>query len=165
VSSFADHEEDSREAYLNVADDLGSLASLFTEYWSQAEGNCDVTLEDIARAQRLGAGILRAMSPSHTEELGEVKRLRHRAAEYLRQGIEDVRAAAAYVYRNNDKKLERYPSLFVRKRRKSDKSKVNGEVSTSSVAPMPVVEPTFSEPSLHDLPTLDDNIGAIPQLG
>ena len=73
--------------------------------------------------------------------------MRNRAAEYLRQGIEEVRAAAAYLFRNDPRSMARYPSLFVRRRRKTDRAKVNGEGSGDSVPPSPVEEPGYDGPT------------------
>lgn len=49
----------SGNGHANKADDLGALAALFTEYWDQAEGQCGVTLEDIARAKQISGNQVR----------------------------------------------------------------------------------------------------------
>jgi hypothetical protein len=125
----------SGNGYANRADDLGSLATLFTEHWARAEGKCDVTLEDIAEAESVGADILRAMSPSRSEAYDDMRSLRNRAAEYLRRGIEEVRAGAAYIYRDSPGEMERYPSLFAGRKRKSGNGKANGDAAGDSLAP------------------------------
>ena len=133
---------------VNKADDLGSLGTLFTEHWDRAQGKCDVTLEDIAEAERLGARILQATISTPTGAAYDVRNLRHRAAEYLRQGIEDVRAAAGYIFRNDEKSRERYPSLFIRKRKKNGNGKTTVEQDTSdaAIAPAGVEVPVESGP-------------------
>ena len=121
--------------YANKADDLGRLASLFAERWSEVEGKCDVNEEDIARAEALGAEILQAMSPSRVEMLDDARGLRNRAAEHLRRGIEDVRDAASYVFRKKPEEMERYPSLFTRSRRKVSNGKPSDAGSSGHAAP------------------------------
>ena len=94
-----------------------------------------------------------------------MKRLRYQAAEYLRRGIEEVRAAAGYIFRNNPKQMERYPSLFVRKRRKTDKVKTADEASADSVAPAPAIAPSESDITSNTPPRASDDVGASPELG
>jgi len=105
------------------------------------------------------------MSPSHIEEIGKAKRLRHSAAEYHRRGIGDVRAGAPYVFRNDERSMERYPGLFIRRRRRTDRSKASGEVMSISVALMPAVAAAESEPSFQNHQNLGDNAGAFPAEG
>jgi hypothetical protein len=80
----------------NDADDMGSLATLFTERWDTYEGLCNITLEDITRAEAVGADILQAITPPRKHPCDNVRTLRNEAAWYLREAIEEVRAAAAY---------------------------------------------------------------------
>ncbi len=151
--------------HANNADDMGSLATLFNEHWDKAEGKCDVTLEDIAEAESLGASILQAMSPSSKEEVDNVRDLRNRAAEYLRRGIEELREGASYIYRNNPTKRDRYPSMFIRRRRKASNGKANGETASDSNPTPPTVETEGSNPSPGDVSPQSPNIGAISQTG
>jgi hypothetical protein len=116
----------------DTADDLGALHELFSEHWDRAAGKCEVTLEEVARAEELGAAMLQALSPTRSEELDEARDLRNRAAEHLRRGFEEVRAAALYVFRNNESRLERYPSMFVLRRKRSSSSAADDEESTGS---------------------------------
>jgi len=131
---------------VNKADDLGALGTFFSEHWDRAQGKCDVTLEDIARAEKLGARILQATISTPTGAAYDVRNLRHRAAEYLRQGIEDVRAAAGYIFRNDEKSRDRYPSLFIRKRKKNGNGKTAVEQDTSDAAITPTVVEIQTEP-------------------
>ncbi len=151
--------------YANKADDLGSLATLFTEHWARAEGKCEVILEDIAEAESLGASILQAMSPSSKEEVDYVRDLRKRAAEYLRRGIEELREGASYIYRNNQAKMDRYPSMFFRKKRKASNGKTNGEAASVSNPKAPTVETEGSDLSTGGGYPQSPNTGAISHTG
>ena len=138
----------SGNGYANKADDLGSLATLFTEHWARAEGKCEVILEDIAEAESIGASILKAMIPSGSEVFDDMRGLHSRAAEYLRRGIEELRDGASYIYRNNPSEMDRYPSLFFRKKRKAMNGKTNGDTTSDSDAPPPTQSMgTLDEPA------------------
>jgi len=144
--------------HANNADDLGSLAALFTEHWDKAEGQCGVSLDDIAEAEELGAKILQAMSPSRAELFDDVRGLRRRAAEHLRRGIEQVRAAAMYLFRDTPAEMERYPSLFVRRKKKNGHSKAGGAEAIENVSTStPESNMALGEPSPEGpLPPHDD---------
>jgi hypothetical protein len=135
----------------NRAYDLGSLAALFTERWPSAVGRCDVTLAEIARAEELGAEILQWMSPARREAIDDVRSLRHRAAEHLRRGIEAIREAAGYVFRNDPRQLERYPSLFVRSRRKASGARTAAADGPGPSVTTPAEPFASSEPSVEPL--------------
>jgi hypothetical protein len=128
------------QGYQDMADDLGALHELFTDHWGEAENQCPVTSDEVARAKVLGADILQALSPTRSKELDEAKDLRQRAAEHLRRGLEHVRDAAKYVFRRDATALERYPSLFVLRRRPRPGSSTGSEATTS-------VDPTPSGPT------------------
>jgi hypothetical protein len=147
--------------YANKADDLGSLATLFTEHWQRADGQCGVTLEDIARAEELGARILKSMSPSRNEVFDDARSLRQRAAEYLRRGIEEVRSAASYIFRNDPKEMKRYPSLFIRRRKKATNGKPSSEPVADSTAETGATEQLLSEQYLQDPNLLSGQAEAI----
>jgi hypothetical protein len=121
---------------LEVALDRGGVAN-----------QCPVTLEDVARAKVLGADILQALSPTRSKDLDEAKDLRQRAAEHLRRGFEEVRAAALYVFRNNESRLERYPSMFVLRRKRSSSSAADDEESAGSGSTPPGPETEVSDDS------------------
>jgi hypothetical protein len=124
------------QGHQDMADDLGALHELFSDHWDKAVNQCPVTLEDVARAKVVGAEMLQAMSPSRSKELDEAKDTRRRAAEHLRRGLEEVRAAALYVFRNDEAKIERYPSLFILRRKHRGSDTGEDEV-TSSVGSEP----------------------------
>jgi hypothetical protein len=149
--------------YANKADDLGSLAALFTAHWERAEGKCEVTLDDIARAEVLGADILQAMSSSRSEVLDNIRTLRQRAAEHLRRGMEEVRSAAKYVFRNDSAKMKRYPSLFIRRRKKTTNGKQSAADSTTSTVETPTTEQLLSEQYLQDPSLLNGQADAIAE--
>lgn len=144
------------QGHANHADDLGALAELFSEHWDEADGKCDVTLEDIARAETLGAEILELLSPSKAKEIDDARNLRNRAAEHLRRGIENIRDAASYVFRNEPALIERYPSLFVHTRKRKTNGKGNDEVNPDSTVIPPTGEQEGPEPSAPSLAGPDD---------
>jgi hypothetical protein len=151
--------------YANKADDLGSLATLFTEHWESAQGLCNITLEDITRAKALGADMLEAISPSRKQAVDDFKSLRNRAAEYLREAIEEVRAAAAYIYRNNPSEMERYPSMFANRRKKIASSKGLDKVTSDLDAPTSGIVATTPEPSEFNIPVRELTLDTISQQG
>ena len=53
------------------------------------------------------------------------------AAEHLRRGIDNVREAAWYIFRNDAANLERYPSLFVNRGKKKASNKSDDAASES----------------------------------
>ncbi len=119
--------------YANTADDLNSLAHLFTQHWNQVKLMCNVTVEDISLAQELSTSILRLKNAK--EEVAKIEQLqdiRDRAGEYLRQGIEEIRAGAAYIFRNDPDALTRYPSLFIKQRKKKTNGRKNGDSPVES---------------------------------
>ncbi|MEM9489056.1 MAG: hypothetical protein AAGC55_07925 [Myxococcota bacterium] len=96
---------------LDLADDLNALASLFEAHWADAIGRCAVTPDDLDRARQLGLRIAHALTDDDSA-LGRARDLRTRAAIYLKQGVDEVRAAAAFVFRHEPDRLAAYPSLF-----------------------------------------------------
>jgi hypothetical protein len=136
---------------VNRADDLGALAQLFTEHWDKAEGKCDVGLDDIARAEELGAEILEALSPSAVKEINAARDLRRRAAEYLRRGIDSIRDVASYAFRNSPRQMDRYPSLYVNRGNRKPNSKNDQAESSESEPEATTTPPESSEPSVPEL--------------
>ena len=142
----------SGRGYANHADDLGALASLFAENWHKAEGKCDVKPEDIDRAKKVGAKFLEMISPTKEQSLEEERILRNKAAEHLRRGIDDIRDAAAYVFREDELMMERYPSLFVHRGRKAKNGKStpaegNGDSPSSITDSSTSNEPSVTQES------------------
>ncbi|MCP4603862.1 MAG: hypothetical protein GY847_25640 [Proteobacteria bacterium] len=136
--------------HANSADDLGSLATLFHDHWKEAAGRCSITKEEIVEARRVGAAILRAKSPIKTKELDEICDLRYRAGEYLRRGIEDIRAGAYFIHRGNPEALDRYPSIFARIKRSRQNEK-NGK-NDQEIEQTPKHAVPFAEPvSVSDI--------------
>jgi len=143
------------------ADDLGRLAALLDERWDEVEDKCGVTREDIARAEKLGAGMLELLSPARVEIVDEVRDLRNRAAEHLRRGIEGIHDAASYLFRNDAAKLERYPSLFVHGKRKRSNGGGATEDAPDSDVGAPAVPAASPEPSRQDPAIQSGKVGAI----
>ena len=124
----------------NYADDLGALVELFQENWNEANGHCNVTEEDLAKAEAAGLDMFRAISIQKREELAELRNIRALAGEYLRRGIEDIRAGATFVHRDNDIALECYVSMFFlgnKRRRTNGNGKSNETVADSAVVSTP----------------------------
>jgi hypothetical protein len=66
----------------NYADNMGSLVTLSTDRWDRYEGLSNITLE--------------AITPARKHPCDNVRTFRNEAARYLREAIEEVRAAAAF---------------------------------------------------------------------
>jgi hypothetical protein len=47
---------------------MGNLTRLFIENWDDAKGRCDVTKEDVVKAQELGARFLAALAAVKTDD-------------------------------------------------------------------------------------------------
>jgi hypothetical protein len=62
-----------------------------------------------------------------------LKELRLRAGEYLRRGIDDIRAAAAFVFSKDEEKLGRYPVIRRTRRRAGDKTEDEPDTPTEEV--------------------------------
>jgi hypothetical protein len=85
----------------------------------------------------LGNRLLDVIGPSRDEQVKAAQDLRDRVGEFLRQGVEDIRTAAGFIFRDDEKHLFRYPSLGgLRKRRRTDtQGEVEETVDTSASAP------------------------------
>ena len=129
--------------HLDTAGDLNRYAVLFEEHWDLAEGRCDVTLEDLASAKHLSTLILEGLTAAPEGDIAEWKDLRNRAGEYLRRGAEDIRAAAAYLFREDPDALSRYPSLHA-PRGPARKHKSESAEEQPQEAPEPEGETTES---------------------
>ena len=142
----------SERSYLSHADDLGTLSTLFADNWSEIENSCAVTKGEVARAEQLGAEILEVMGQVEAEEILGLKAARNRTAEYLRRGIEEIRAAAAFVFRNDAARYERYPALRSRRPVKKPDAKTEEEQPAAKSAPAGPEQPAAtvaSPPALH----------------
>ncbi len=133
---------------LNRADDLLSLSVLFTNHWDEIKDRCDVSMEEIDEARSLALRIIEIVSPQvNVNELEELRAVRDGAFEYLRRGIDDIRAAAAFTFRDEPSRLKSYPSLFSGKKNRRRASKNgNGATETPVEAVQPIVVPVQSEP-------------------
>ncbi len=119
--------------HMDKAGDLTRYAALFEEHWAQADGNCNVVKEDLAAARDLSARLIDAMTAVPASEITQLRDTRDRAGEYLRRAVDDIRDAAAYIFRNDSESLERYPSLYTRGASKKKPPKVDIEAA----APQP----------------------------
>jgi hypothetical protein len=133
----------SGHSHVNKADDLRSMAALFAEHWEQVENRCDVTKEDVVRADDLSARILEIMDTAGNAEISDLKRTRDTCSEYARRGIEDIRAAAAFAYRKDQERLNRYPTFALGKKKKKTNGKNEEEAQALEENPEQAVEPAF----------------------
>lgn len=127
----------------DTADDLVALGALFSTYWDAASGRCDVTDEEVAAARKLGLKLLQALGTNaQTSPVASARDLRDRAAAYTRQAANELRAAAAFVFRNDPEALERYPALHAapprRRRPKTEPKAAPAEAPQSAPVPEPV---------------------------
>jgi hypothetical protein len=114
----------------NLANDVFKLYRLFIENMDEATRRSDLAEEDIARVDELSKKLLDAVGPSGGERLRAARNLRARAGEYLLQGIENIGAAAGFVFREDEKRLSRYPRLGeLRTRNNKRQSKSGAEGS------------------------------------
>jgi hypothetical protein len=104
---------------LNITDDLAALVNLFQDQWDDAEPNCRITEDDLEAATELCMQMILASTiQTFSEVVHDARDLRNRAAEYLRRGVDDIRAAAGFVFRNDPEALESYPGLFSGRKRR-----------------------------------------------
>jgi hypothetical protein len=149
--------ERAKYSKLGIADDLAALVDLFREQWEFAEPNCRITEQDLEEAAELSQQVIRSSTTTaRSEEVEEVLDLRNRAAEHLRRGVDDVRAAASFVFRDDPESLASYPSLFAQRRKRNGGSashQVEPEALPAEPEAMPVEPPASPEPV--DLPPLE----------
>jgi hypothetical protein len=134
------------QSYLDKGDDMIRLSNLFAKHWAEVEGKCDVTEEEVILAEDLGSQILKIRKSAGSSDISEAKEIRNLAAEYLRRGLEDIVALAAFVFRNDPESLARYPKLFGGKKKTSSKAGEDGieeetsEATEDASTPTPQVE-------------------------
>jgi hypothetical protein len=133
----------------DMADDLARLRRLFVEHWPEAKASCSLTSKDLEQAKDLGKAVINALSRGEADELADLRLLRDRAAEHLRRGIDDVRAAAAFVFRDDPASLAKYPGLYSSRNRRngatrpkpSDPSQVEEAPLSGPTEPQPLTDP------------------------
>jgi hypothetical protein len=139
------------QSYMDKADDLARLSVLFSDHWQEAEGVCNVTEEDVLLASDLGAKVLEIIGSGGSSDIAEAKETRNLSAEYLRRGIEDIFAIAAFEFRNDPESLSRYPKLYGSKKKPG--AKENGEETaeettdeaTAATVPTPQTDQAASQ--------------------
>ncbi len=136
---------------LNRADDLLSVSVLFSNNWDEIKDRCNVSREEIDEARSLALRIIEIVSPQvNVNELEELRAVRNGAFEYLRRGIDDIRAAAAFAFRDEPSRLKNYPSLFSgRKNRRRTTKNGNGATDTPVEAVQPIIVPEQPEPIIQ----------------
>lgn len=128
----------SGKGYLHLVDALARYGMLFSENWDAANGYCNITEADIHQAKDLSARLIVLLADADNDKLSEYRSLRDRAGEVLRRAVSDIRAAAAFVYRNTPDEMDRYPSLFSgrnNRRRKPMTSVEKAQSSDSNTSP------------------------------
>ena len=117
----------------DMADDILSMVNLFESRWAYAKDRCDISEEDLVEARVLGIRIMEALNNTAEETVLAARRdIRSRAATWLRMGVDDVRAAASYIFRENPEEMERYPSLFSGRRRPQSEDEEETEEKEAS---------------------------------
>jgi hypothetical protein len=128
---------------IDKADDLARLNMIFNDHWTNLNGRCDVEKDDVERSRDLSEQLLSALSGPQEIELYEVQDLRNRAYEHLRRGIDDIRHAAKFVFRDQPRRLKRYPLLHSLGRKKR----------AAKPAPPPATETPIEQPEPNEEPT------------
>ena len=88
------------KGYVHLVDALAQYGMLFAENWDAANGNCNITQADINQAKNLSARLVVLLTDTDNDKVSEYRNLRDRAGKALRRAVSDIRAAAAFVYRN-----------------------------------------------------------------
>jgi hypothetical protein len=102
----------SGSGYMDKADDLFRYVPLFEEHWDDIKDRCGIKKADVAEAGNLSSKYMRATVAVPDGEIARLRDLRNRAGEYLCRAVDDIRDAGKYVFRYNEKHLDRYPSLY-----------------------------------------------------
>jgi hypothetical protein len=112
--------------YVDTANALVVLAGLLGDHWSEIADRTRVQAGDLPRARELAERLL-LVRPRRSRSV-EQRRLRdvqQRAMYFALLGVEDVRRAAAVVFRQPLETLEGYPCFF-KKQRKPRRRRVAG---------------------------------------
>ena len=120
------------QGHMDLADDLTRYAILFTQNWDKADGQSAINQGDIDAAQRIGAQLLDSLTATQASSTDDLRDQRDRAGEYFIRAINDIRDAAAYVFRNDEDALNRYPSIYSKKHTRKAKS---NPAETDTTAP------------------------------
>ncbi len=102
----------SGSGYMDKADDLFRYVPLFEDYWDDIKDRCGIKEADTEEARNLAAKYMQATVAVPDGEIARLRDLRNRAGEYLCRAVDDIRDAAKYVFRHDEKHLDRYPSLY-----------------------------------------------------
>jgi hypothetical protein len=105
------------------------------------------------------------MSPSKAQVVEDVRSLRHRAGEYLRRGIEEVRWAGIYVFRHTPGELDRYPSLFKKRKKRGSSGKHSSETASEAQAQQETPSETTLDHDLFELPLTTEEAETVADIG
>ena len=155
-----------RNGYNNTAQDLQLLAEAMRERWEQIRGATAVTEEDLERALRLAARLMRVVGVRKRRPrlLAEATERRLRAFTLLLTTYEDTRHAVRYLCRDPAKAAEVAPTLYPGKSRRK---RARGERRSALLSMPASAESPFQDGSAPALngnaspaPTLSGNIAA-----
>ena len=123
-----------------LTDRLDKLSLICLAMWELIREKTDLTEEDLVEARTLGMRIIDALNSTDVgTEMAHWQYMRERAVAYLKQGVDSVRAAAAFVFQNDPYELERYPSLFAGRKYSNGNGEKEG--SDKESAEKAVLEP------------------------
>ncbi|MBI3072937.1 MAG: hypothetical protein HYY84_12555 [Deltaproteobacteria bacterium] len=126
------------QGHLDTADDLAALAGLFSANWSTAKGRCDITEADVTQAQNISVKLVNALAAkSDDREVIKARDLRDRAATYARYGVDTIRAAAGFIFRDDEAALDRYPTIFVSRGRRRPTAPKSAPTTVAPASPAP----------------------------
>jgi hypothetical protein len=135
----------SGSGYMDKADDLFRYVPLFEEHWDGIKDQCGIKEADIEEARNLSAKYMQATVAVPDGEIARLRDLRNRAGEYLCRAVDDIRDAARYVFRNDERAMNRYPSLYKTKYQKRVKAP---EPTIEEETPLPEMPLDATEPNL-----------------
>jgi len=127
--------------YKNVATELQVLVNVARGSWSQIEGKCGISLEELDRADKIAAHMLRlvGLREQAPEMVAAAAEERDRAFTLFVRSYEQVRRAVLFLRWDEDDADEIAPSLYAGRRRGGTEIKKEDPPAPVAVAPTPVV--------------------------
>lgn len=101
------------QGHLDLAGDLLSLATLFSEAWLRVQGRTAATVEEIDRAGELGARLLAVLAEDAPVSLTWAD-LRKRAFSLLHELYEDCRRAVTFLRWHEGDARDLAPTMYIR---------------------------------------------------
>ncbi|MCU0693646.1 MAG: hypothetical protein MUF54_19840 [Polyangiaceae bacterium] len=111
--------------YKNIATELQVLSNLARAHWTGIEGKCGICLEELDRADKIAAHMLRlvGLREQAPEIAAEAADERDRAFTLFMRNYDQVRRAVTYLRWDEDDADEIAPSLYAGRRRSGTDSK------------------------------------------